>query len=126
VLPGLAAIVLCCLTSPVLASEELGPVASIRRSGNLARRRLGSVVGVMVLAGLVSYAVSQAVATLPTTVAVFIGFHRAWPLLAVANLVTSIITVTMTVAAMSLTYYDIRFRTEGLDLRRRIEREWAT
>jgi hypothetical protein len=124
VLPGLVLIVLFSLTSPVLAAERLGPIAALRRSASLVRRRIGSVVGVMVLVGLVSYAVSEAVGTLPSAVALVLGLHRTWPVLAVANLVASIITVTVTVAAMSLTYYDIRFRTEGLDLRRRLDEEW--
>ncbi len=122
VLPGLAAIVLFSLTSPVLAVEQLGPVAAVRRSAELVRRRAAAVVGVIVLVGIVQYAVSQAVGTLPGLVALFIGPDRAWPLVAASNLLTSIILVPVNGAAMCLVYYDIRFRTEGLDLRRRIDR----
>ena len=46
VLPGLAAIVLSALTSPVLAVENLGPVASMRRSWALVRLRPGPVIGI--------------------------------------------------------------------------------
>jgi hypothetical protein len=120
VLPGLAVIVLSSLTSPVLALEELGPVASMRRSWELVRRRPGPVIGIIVLVGMVDYGVSQAIGTLPAGVALFVGPDRAWPLVAVANLATSIILVPVTGAAMCLMYLDIRFRTEGLDLHRRI------
>lgn len=121
VLPGLAAIVLCSLTSPVLAFEELSALDSIRRSWTLVRRRIPTVFGVIVLVAMADYCVSQAVGTLPTFVALVVGPDRAWPLVAFSNLLISIILIPVTTAAMCLTYLDIRFRTEGLDLRRRID-----
>lgn len=120
VLPGLFAIVAFSLTSPVLALEPLGPIASMRRSARLVRRRPGPVLGVIALLGLVSYGVSQAVGTLPSLAALAIGTGRAWPLQAAAGAATSLILVPVTAAAMCLTYLDIRFRTEGLDLRWRM------
>ena len=120
VIPGFIAIVLSALTSPVLALENLGALDSVRRSWSLVRRRPATVFGVVVLLALVQYGISQAVGTLPALVALFIGPDRAWPLVAVSNLLTSIILIPVTTAAMCLTYFDIRFRTEGLDLRRRM------
>lgn len=114
--PGLVAVVLCSLTSPVLALERLGPVAAIRRSAQLVRRRPGTVLGVIGLLGLVDYGVGQAVGTLPNGVALVIGTGRAWPLQAAAAAASALILVPVTGAAMCLTYLDIRFRTEGLDL----------
>jgi hypothetical protein len=124
VLPGLAVIVLSSLTSPVLALEELGPVASMRRSWELVRRRPGPVVLLIILVGIVDYGVGQAVGTLPAALALIIGPDRAWPLVAVANMLSSIILVPVTGAAMCLAYFDIRFRTEGLDIRRRIDQQF--
>lgn len=126
VVPGLAAIVLFSLTSPVLAIEELGPVASVKRSAELVRRRTGSVIGIILLLGLAQYGVSQAVGTMPNMAAAFIGPDRAWPLQAASNAAISLILVPVTGAAMCLTYLDIRFRTEGLDLRWRLRRQFAT
>lgn len=120
IIPGLMVLVLSSLTSPVLALEDLGALASVRRSWQLVRRRPAAVVGVIVLLAIVQYGVSQAVGTIPAMVALFIGPDRAWPLVAASNLLTSIILIPVTGAAMCLTYLDIRFRTEGLDLRRRI------
>jgi hypothetical protein len=125
VIPGLMVIVLSCLTSPVLALETLGPVDSIRRSWELVRRRPGPVLGIILLLGLAQYFVSLAVGTLPSAFALLIGPDRAWPLVAVANLLTSIILIPVTGAAMCLTYIDIRFRTEGLDLGRRIVEQFG-
>jgi len=124
VIPGLMVLALSSLTSPVLALEDAGPLAAIKRSWQLVRRRPAAVVGVIVLLAIVHYGVSQAVGTLPALVALFIGPDRAWPLVAVSNLLTSIILIPVTAAAMCLTYLDIRFRTEGLDLRRRIHEQF--
>lgn len=121
VIPGLMVVVLSALTSPVLALESSGPIASIRRSWTLVRRRPGPVFGVIVLLAVVEYGVSQAIGTLPVLVSLIVGPDRAWPIVAAANLLTSIILIPVTTAAMCLTYLDIRFRTEGLDLRRRID-----
>lgn len=119
VIPGLALVVLSSLTSPVLAVERLGPVASMRRSWELVQRRIGSVIGVLLLFAVVQYGVSQAVGTLPAIAALFLGPDRAWPLVAVANMATQLILLPANGAAMCLLYHDIRFRTEGLDLHRR-------
>lgn len=121
IVPGMAVLVLSSLTSPVLAVENLGPVASMRRSWQLVRRRTGTTIALILLLGLVQYGVSQAVGTLPSLGALALGPDRAWPLVAVANMMTSIILIPVSGAAMCLTYLDIRFRTEGLDLRRRAE-----
>ena len=98
--PGLAAIVLCSLTSPVLAIEGLGPVAAVRRSAELVRRRPGPLIGLTLLLVAVQYGVGQAVGTLPGAVAIFIGpASRTWPLLAASNTITSLILVPVTGAA---------------------------
>ena len=123
--PGLAAIVLCSLTSPVLAIEGLGPVAAVRRSAELVRRRPGPLIGLTLLLVAVQYGVGQAVGTLPGAVAIFIGPDRTWPLLAASNTITSLILVPVTGAAMCLAYLDNRFRTEGFDLRRRIHQHFV-
>jgi hypothetical protein len=117
VLPGLFAVLVFSLTSPVLALEpHLGPVAAMARSARLARRRLGSVIAVVVLTALVGYGVSNAVELLPGLVSVFIGTERAWPLVAVSAMLSSLLVVPFTAGVMCLLYLDIRFRTEGLDL----------
>ena len=126
IIPGLAVLVLSSLTSPVLAVESLGPLASMRRSWELVRRRAAPTVGLLMLLGLVQYGVSQALGTLPAIGALLLGPDRAWPLIAVANLMTSIILIPVNGAAMCLNYLDIRFRTEGLDLRRRADREFGS
>ncbi|MEM9615078.1 MAG: hypothetical protein AAF962_01945 [Actinomycetota bacterium] len=119
-IPGLVLVVLSSLTSPVLAIEGLGPIASMRRSWELTRRRAGPVVIVLMLLFLVQLGLSQAITTLPSTAALFVGLDRAWPLVSLSTMVTQLIFLPVNAAAMALLYLDIRFRTEGLDLRRRM------
>jgi hypothetical protein len=112
----LVPVVLLAVTSPVVAFEGRGPLASIRRSAALVRTRFGPAAGVVSLTALVSYGVSQAIGTLPSTVALVIGPGRAWPLLAATGIVTSLVLVPFVTAAAALLYLDLRFRAEGLDL----------
>ncbi len=119
IFPGVAAIVLFSLTSPVMALEELGPVKAMQRSSRLVRRSFSKVLGLMVLLALVSIGISLTLGTLPSIGAFVLGPERAWPLISVARAVTSIVLVPFTTAAMTLVYLDLRFRTEGLDLQLR-------
>lgn len=119
--PSLAVMLLFSLTSPVIALEpHLGPVEALGRSWNLVRRRFGSVIGVVALTGVVGYGVSNAVELLPSVISLIIGTDRAWPLISVAAMLSSLVLVPFTSGAMTLLYLDIRFRTEGLDIETRL------
>jgi hypothetical protein len=118
VVPALFVVALLSVTSPVVAVEGRGPWASVRRSASLVRPRLGPVLGVVLLAGVVSYGVSQAIEALPATIALILGPDRAWPLLAASGILSSLVVVPFVAASATLTYLDLRFRTEGLDLER--------
>ncbi len=121
VVPGVIVVVASSLTSPVIAVEGLGPIAAIRRSWSLVRRRAGSVLGVILLLGLVQLGVAGAISNVPGLAQSFLSPNQVWALVAATNLLASLILVPVNAAAMCLTYLDIRFRTEGLDLQRRID-----
>ena len=114
--PGAIAVALFALTSPVIAVEELGPVAALKRSAELVRRRKATVIGGIAMTAAVAYGVENAVSLLPTMVALIFGPDKTWPLVSASAMMTSIILVPFTSATMCLVYLDIRFRTEGLDL----------
>ncbi len=114
------------LASPVLALEDLGPFESMQRSASLVRRAFGKVLGVVVLTAVVSLVVTTAIGVIPSLGASVVGEDRAWPLVSVASAVSSIVLVPFTGAAMTLTYLDLRFRTEGLDLEIRARRRFPT
>ncbi|MGH1505947.1 MAG: hypothetical protein ACRBI6_20530 [Acidimicrobiales bacterium] len=116
VLPGLAAVVALSLTSPVLALEGLGAWASLRRSATLVRRSPGVVLVVMLVLFGVSYAVSYAIELLPSIGLFVLPPDAAWPLSSVSVLLNAIIMQPVTAAAMTLVYFDLRYRTEAYDL----------
>ena len=121
VFPSLAVMLLFSLTSPVIALEpHHGPVEALSRSWRLVRRRFGSVFAVVALTGIVGYGVSNAVELLPGVVSLIIGTDRAWPLISVAAMLSSLVLMPFTSGAMALLYLDIRFRTEGLDIETRL------
>lgn len=116
VLPGFFAVVLLCAVSPVVAFERRGPLASVRRSVALLRPRLGPVMGVVLLTAFVSFVVAQAIEAIPVVIAAVLGPDQAWPLVAAAGILSSLVLVPFVAASATLVYLDQRYRTEGLDL----------
>jgi hypothetical protein len=59
-------------------------------------------------------------------VAALIGFDAAWPLVALGGIVGQLVSAPFVAAATTLLYFDLRVRTEGLDIefgaRRAIDR----
>ena len=103
-------------TAPAIGAEGLGPLAAMRRSASLARRRYWRTLGISLLIGLVSSVLFNALAALPELIALLIGFDVAWSLAAAGNILGGVVTTPFVAAATVLLYLDLRIRTEGLDL----------
>jgi hypothetical protein len=116
VLPGFAVSAFFVLVAPALVIERLGAVAALRRSARLVRPMFWRVLAVSALAGVVAYFVDNALGTVPQIVALAIGTETAWPLLAVGQIVGSLVTVPYVAIVAILLYYDARIRFEGFDL----------
>ncbi len=116
VLPGLAAVIALSLTSPVLALEGQGAVASMRRSAQLVRRAPGVVLVVMFVIFAVSIPVSYAIELLPSVGLFVLPPDAAWPLASASTLLNALVMQPVTAAAMTLVYFDLRYRTEAHDL----------
>ncbi len=113
------------LLSPVIAIEGKGPVASLKRSFQLMRLRTSQVMGLYLACALVAFCVSSALTAIPSTVALVIGTDRAWPLVTIGSIVSTSLLAPFNGAAMALMYHDIRFRSEGLDLKHRGDRAFS-
>jgi hypothetical protein len=114
---ALAAMTLFLVTAPAVVAEDLGPVAAMRRSARLARRRFWPTLGVALLTGLVASLFDQALSSAPVLLAVVVGTEGAgWLLLGAGGVMSSIVTTPVVAAATTLYYLDLRVRTEGLDL----------
>jgi hypothetical protein len=116
VLPAFAVSTFFVVVAPALVIERLGAVAALRRSVRLVRPMFWRALLVSMLAGVVGYFVDNALGTVPQVAAVMIGTDLAWPLLAVGQIVGSLVTMPFVAIVAILLYYDGRIRHEGFDL----------
>jgi len=113
------------LLGPVVAAEGIGPIRSLRRAVALGRRRFGSLLGLSVLATVVSSVVSWGL----TAMAAGIAFavlggdltsgetpDHLWLVIQSVQVVANILLSVVLVGATALAYVDARVRTEALDL----------
>ena len=100
--------------APVIGVEGGGAMAAVRRSVRLVRPRYFPVMGIALLMGLVATLLSTALSALPQVIAAWDGDW--WPVLAVGNIAAEIVVMPFVAAATVLLYFDLRVRTEGLDL----------
>ena len=110
------------IASPALVMERLGPIASLRRSWQLVRGSWWRVLGITLLAsiitGLLSSVISVPVSLVATLATGFSESILPTVLAAgIATLVTGIITLPFTSAVTGLLYTDLRMRREALDIR---------
>jgi hypothetical protein len=116
ILPGLLAMALFVGVAPAIVTEELGPIAGMRRSARLMRPRLFSVLGVALLAGLLASVLGTILGGIPQTIALLIGLKWAWPLLAFGTILSALVTTPFVAIVATLLYFDGRIRQEGFDL----------
>lgn len=113
---GVAAYVLLVPAPVILAVEGTGPLAAIRRSVQLVRRRFWAVLGAMALVLVVSSLVQSALGTLPTLGTFLIGYERGWLLAATGAIGAGIVVTPYTTLVAALVYIDARARGEALDV----------
>lgn len=122
IVPGVALALAFTMISPILAIEQTGPLTTMKRAWSLMRRRTAPLLGLYVACAIVGGFVASALTTIPSGVALFVGTDVAWPLITVGSIVSTSLLAPFNGAAMTLMYHDIRFRTEGLDLKRSAQR----
>ena len=99
-----------------IVTERLGPVAGLARSARLVRRRFWPFVGVLLVCGLIYNVVSSIIAlglTLPGTL---VSGTAGFVLTAAGAVISGVLITPILVNALVLLYFDLRVRTEGLDL----------
>jgi len=102
--------------APIIGTEGASVGEALRRSVRLVRARYFPVMGLAVLMGVVSGLLGLALASLPQALALSLDSESAWPLLALASILSHVVTTPFVAAATVLLYLDLRVRTEGLDL----------
>ncbi len=101
------------VTAPAIVIERLGPWKGIRRSMRLTRARYGPVLGIALLIAIVDLLLTIALTGIGL---VFELFDWGWIVDAVCSAGSSLITVPFVAGAATLLYFDLRVRSEGLDL----------
>lgn len=113
------------IAAPVVVLENKGGFKAIRRSWDLVRRRFWWVLGVALILYLFNYILSIGPASLVTFIA--LGITRDSAALAsqtignaaiqsITTLLVSLIYLPLQITVFCLVYFDLRVRTEGIDL----------
>ncbi|HLT68641.1 MAG TPA: hypothetical protein VKZ72_00665 [Acidimicrobiales bacterium] len=102
--------------APAIGVERCGAGESMRRSIRLVRNRYFPTMGIALLMGLVASVIAQALAAVPQSLALWVGYDVGWPLLALGSIVAQTLVLPFVGAATVLLYFDLRVRGEGLDL----------
>lgn len=116
VVGALVPTVLLVVTAPVIAIERCGPFAALKRSTQLVRRRFSAGLWIVVFSFLVSVILLLFLPPLPQAVFELLGLSGSQYVGGAAEIFTSLLTTPFTAAATVLYYFDLRVRTEGLDL----------
>jgi hypothetical protein len=88
----------------------------VRRSWTLVRHRFWSVLGISLLAGLITALVGGALSFVPSVIGLFLGLEYGWIVLAAGSILASLVSGPIVAIAATLIYFDLRIRTEGFDL----------
>lgn len=104
----------------VLTLEDIGPSAAVTRSYSLAKRRFWTVIGlglvIMIISVLVGAIIGGSITFLITSTTSRQSATTQLLLIAFFSSIVSIFITPITPIAFTLLYYDIRTRTEGLDI----------
>lgn len=117
--PMLVATVALIVVAPVIAAEDAGPVAAMRRSWELVRQRFWPCAGIVVLTAIVTSLLESGLGSLPSLLAFGFGSWASMVFL-VARTLIRMLTTAFTVGVACLLYLDLSTRLEGRDIADRI------
>jgi hypothetical protein len=104
------------MTAAAISLEDLGPIAGIRRSVSLARRRYWPTLGIALVSGALAVFLNWVLGLVPNTVALFIGLRWGWLILGATSVLQALVSVSLITIITTLVYLDARIRQEGFDL----------
>jgi hypothetical protein len=115
------AMALCHLVSPAITVESLGPLAAIRRSVQLTRRRLGAALIVPGLVGIVGLLVSFGFQSVPELATVVVPDDWDWLVRSAGQIASQLVVVPFTAGVAVLFHLDLRIRVEARDIELRAD-----
>jgi hypothetical protein len=103
--------------SPVVASEHLGPVASVRRCWRLSSRRYAMLLGLTLVSAVVAWVVQVVLSAIAVgLLSIWASASWLWIAVSVVGVAVELVMLPLAAAWAALAYLDLRVRTEGLDL----------
>ncbi|MFO8075065.1 MAG: hypothetical protein ACQETV_04335 [Actinomycetota bacterium] len=115
-LATLAVYVLLLVAVPAIIVERAGPLAALGRSAALVRRRFWAVLGTWLVVWLIAAVISNVFVWPFTLPATLFGGTTALVATALGGIVGGLLAAPLVPNALTLVYYDLRVRTEALDL----------
>ena len=110
------AMALCHVVSPAVTVEGLGPLAAIRRSVQLTRRRIGPALTVPGLVGLVGLLVGFGFQSVPELATTIVPDDWDWLVRAAGQIASQLVVVPFTAGVAVLFHLDLRIRLEAHDI----------
>jgi hypothetical protein len=107
---------LCHVVSPAVTVESLGPLAAIRRSVQLTRRRIGPALAVPGLVGLVGLLVGFGFQAVPEVATAVVPDDWDWLVRSAGQIGAQLVVVPFTAGVAVLFHLDLRIRTEAHDI----------
>lgn len=108
------------LIVPVAVMERTGPLATLRRTLRIARRRFGRLLGVVIIV-MLAVLIASIILGLLMGVASLLAGDAGWIVDAVSTALVTGITLPVTMGAALLVYIDARARLEGFDVAARAQ-----
>lgn len=110
------AMALCHVVSPAITVESLGPLAAIRRSVQLTRRRIGPALTVPGLVGLVGLLVGFGFQSVPELATAVVPDDWDWLVRSAGQIAAQLVVVPFTAGVAVLFHLDLRIRVEAHDI----------
>ena len=118
VIPGIWLAVAWSVSFPALLSEGIGPVAALGRSFRLVKGRWWPTFGALLVMWVLVAVISGVLGALlgATLLAAVDSELVAAVLFTIVNILSSLITLPLLAAVLTVIYFDLRVRNEGFDL----------
>jgi hypothetical protein len=115
------AMALCHVVSPAVTVESLGPLAAIRRSVQLTRRRIGLALTVPGLVGVVGLLVGFGFQSVPELATAVVPDDWDWLVRSAGQIAAQLVVVPFTAGVAVLFHLDLRIRLEAHDIELRAD-----
>ncbi len=109
------------LVSPIIVAESVGPFRALARSTQLTGSRFWRSMGVPALVGLISTIVGFGFQLVPEIVTVFVSDDWNWLVRSAGATLAQLVVAPFAAGVAVLYHLDLRSRSEGYDIARRVE-----